>query len=149
VDTTAAPRVAPRIPPRLSPRAKLALIGEILRAYARVRRTLSRTELRGALAELRGTPPPAQAEMPEPVSYGEALRLGSVVARVCRPLPIDSRCLMQSLILTSLLSRRGIGSSLVIGVRGGETFGAHAWVELAGRPLLPAGGTEFERLVEL
>jgi hypothetical protein len=85
----------------------------------------------------------------DPQSYGEALRMASVVDRVCRPLPIDSRCLIQSLVLTSLLARRGVGTSLVIGVRGGEDFGAHAWVELAGRPLLPAGDGEFERLVEL
>jgi hypothetical protein len=56
---------------------------------------------------------------------------------------------MRSLVLMALLDRRDIGSSLVIGVRPGERFGAHAWVELAGRPLLPRGESEFERFVEL
>lgn len=144
-----APPLAPAAPPRLSLRGKLSLAGEILTAYVRARRAMSRSDLRGALAAIRGAPAPPQVEALDPVTYGEALRLGSAVARVGRPLPIDSRCLMQSLVLTILLARRGIGTSLVIGVRGGETFGAHAWVELAERPLLPPGASEFERLVEL
>jgi hypothetical protein len=56
---------------------------------------------------------------------------------------------MQSLTLSALLARRGYSSMLVIGVRAGEAFGAHAWVELDGRPLLPPGGDTFQRLVEL
>jgi hypothetical protein len=59
---------------------------------------------------------------------------------------------MRSLVLTALLSRRGIASTLVIGVRPGGEFGAHAWVEHEGAPLLPSGATgsaetPFERLV--
>jgi hypothetical protein len=56
---------------------------------------------------------------------------------------------MQSLTLSALLARRGYASKLVIGVQAGEAFGAHAWVELDGRPLLPPGGEAFQRLVEL
>ena len=80
------------------------------------------------------------------------VRLGRAVTRTLRLVPADSRCLMRSLVLTGLLARRGIDSSLVIGVRPEGEFGAHAWVEHDGRPLLPSGATPdgeatFERLV--
>jgi hypothetical protein len=64
-------------------------------------------------------------------------------------LPTDSRCLMRSLVLTSLLARRGIDSTFVLGVRGEGDFAAHAWVEHATVPLLAPGGSEFKRLVEI
>jgi hypothetical protein len=54
---------------------------------------------------------------------------------------------MQSLVLVGLLSRRGIGSVLVVAVRSDPDFRAHAWVEHNRRPLLPTGG--YGRLVEL
>jgi hypothetical protein len=53
---------------------------------------------------------------------------------------------MQSLVLIGLLSRRGISSVLVIGVKSSPDFEAHAWVEHNDRALLPSG--EFRRLVE-
>jgi len=141
--------VVPARPRRLSIPEKAGLAGETLAAYVRTRRALKRGGLLGALRQLRGDPGAAPPASLDPLTYGEALRLGSVVARVCRPLPLDSRCLTQSLVLTSLLAHRDVGSSLVIGVKGGERFGAHAWVELDGTPVLPTGGGEFERLVEL
>jgi hypothetical protein len=87
--------------------------------------------------------------MVEPVSFPDALRLGRAVVRTLAVLPADSRCLMRSLVLTGMLARRGSPGALVIGVKPGEVFGAHAWVELDGRPLLSAGNGEFARLVEL
>jgi hypothetical protein len=64
-------------------------------------------------------------------------------------MPADSRCLMRSLVLTRLLARRGIESRLVISVRPGERFAAHAWVEHDGVALLPADAPQSERLVTL
>jgi hypothetical protein len=55
---------------------------------------------------------------------------------------------MRALVLTALLARRGIDSSLVIAVQT-EPFGGHAWVERQGVPLLPAAGPPFLRIVEL
>jgi hypothetical protein len=52
-------------------------------------------------------------------------------------------------VLTRLLARRGIHASVVIGVRPGDEFGAHAWVEHDGTPLLPTHGHAFSRLVDL
>ncbi|MDQ3569707.1 MAG: lasso peptide biosynthesis B2 protein [Actinomycetota bacterium] len=77
------------------------------------------------------------------------LRLGRAVSRTLRLLPTDSRCLVRSLVLTALLARRGLSSLLVIGVRSDPEFAAHAWVEHAGRPLLPPGEETFQRLLEL
>ena len=63
-------------------------------------------------------------------------------------MPFDSRCLVRSLVLTSMLDRRGIRSRLVIGVSVEPSFSAHAWVECDGRPLLPPLD-EANRLVDL
>jgi hypothetical protein len=46
------------------------------------------------------------------------------------------RCLPQSLCLRWLLARRGLPAVLRLGVaREGDALAAHAWVELAGRPV--------------
>ena len=78
-----------------------------------------------------------------------ALRLAQAVGRTLSPLPGDTRCLMRSLVLSSLLSRRGLESTLVIGARTAPEFAAHAWVEMGGRPVLPDGGETYRRLLEL
>jgi len=129
----------------LSLRRKIALTAEILAAYVRVRRSLWRGELPSALAALRtGVEAPAGAQRAE-----AGRRLASAVVRVLDRLPTDSRCLTRALVLTHVLARRGIGSSLVIGVTPEPSFAAHAWVELAGVPLLPADESNYSRLVEL
>jgi hypothetical protein len=71
------------------------------------------------------------------------------VGRTLGALPADAQCLTRSLVLTSLLARRGIASSLVIGVKPEPEFEAHAWVESNGTPLLPPNEGEFTRLVEI
>jgi hypothetical protein len=125
---------------------RVALVGEIVLAYARAKRLMRHADLPATLARLRRRPP-ASGQDADGVWTG--VRLGRIVARVLDTLPTDSRCLIRSLVLTSLLSRRGVVSTLVIGVRPGEDFGAHAWLEVAGRPVQDAGGTDFPRLVEL
>ena len=123
---------------------KLTLAREVVTAYVRARRLLRRHNLPSVLRELRSSPrgrPPAAAVSDE--------RLARAVRRTLRALPADSRCLMQSLVLTHLLARRGRPASLVIGVSPAGTFTAHAWVERNGVPLLPAHEDEFSRLVEL
>jgi hypothetical protein len=134
-------------PAPLTAPQKLGLVGEIAIAYVRVRRRLRNGGLRDTLVAVRSSPPAALRD-PER-ALPEGMRLAWAVRRTLPLLPADSRCLMRSLVLMALLDRRDIGSSLVIGVRPGERFGAHAWVELGGRPLLPRGESEFERFVEL
>lgn len=126
---------------------KVGLAAEVLALYARTRWWIRGSDLRRVLARLR-----AVDVIEEPAgdaAYLAGLRYGRAVTRVLRPLPIDSRCLMQSLVLCGMLARRGLRSSVVIGVRPGADFGAHAWVELGGWPLLPPQEEEFERLLAL
>jgi hypothetical protein len=127
---------------RLPVARKVGLAFEVLRAYARVRRELRRATLPEALGRLR-TPGSGTA------SPDETGRLARAVRRTLRPLPTDTRCLSQALVLTALLARRGVPSTLVIGVSPGESFGAHAWIEHHGVALLPPYEAEFQRLVEL
>lgn len=125
---------------------KLALVAEILLAYARTRWWLSRRDLPGALLELR-SPVSRPGDPTDALATGR--RLGRAVVRTLSLLPTDSRCLMRSLVLTKLLSRRGIESSLVLGVRPGESFAAHAWVEHQSAPLLDPGEFASRRLATL
>lgn len=129
---------------RLSPGHKLALASEVVAAYARARWLVRRHDLPHVLAHLRAVP---QRVDVEPAVADE--RLARAVRRTLRTLPADSRCLMQSLVLTRLLARRNRQSTLVIGVSPAGAFTAHAWVERDGVPLLPSGQDEFSRLVEL
>ncbi len=59
------------------------------------------------------------------------------VRLAARNVPCRARCLEQSLSLWYLLRRRGVETSLRIGVRKSstKTLQAHAWVELEGRPI--------------
>ncbi len=87
-------------------------------------------------------------EVPGLIGAENPYRVSAIVRRVLRPVPADTRCLMQSLTLLSMLERRGIATVLVIGVTDEEKFGAHAWIELDGRPLLPPDRDD-RRLTEL
>ena len=130
----------------LSPAAKLKLVLEILIEYGptwRILRTQNVVDMVRAarvVSVTRSSGPPA-------LEHRAALRLGRAVNRTLRLLPTDSRCLIQSLVLTRLLARRSIPSVLVIGVRHDPEFLAHAWVEHEGRPVLPAG--PYQRLTEI
>lgn len=133
---------------RLGLTAKARLVLEILGAYGRVRWLLWRGDVVSTLERVRG--PEAESSARTAVAGGlSGERLGHAVNRTLRLLPTDSRCLMQSLVLTSLLARREIDSSIVIGVRPAPTFAAHAWVEQRGEALLPSGEDHYRRLVEL
>ncbi len=122
---------------------------EVVASYRRARKSLGGDrDLRATLTQLRGGLGPQSAPLAR-AQLLEGARLGRVVGRVLGPLPLESRCLVRSLVLTDLLSRRAIPSTLVIGVKPGESFGAHAWVELNGVPLLPSGDGQFARLVDL
>lgn len=125
--------------------SKIGLAGEILITYVQVRWSLRRHGLRAALRTLRSTY--GSRDPSHPVATGR--QLGHAVARTLAILPTDSRCLMQSLVLTRVLARRGIDTQLVIAVRPGERFAAHAWVEHGEEALLPAGAPAFEQLVTL
>jgi Transglutaminase-like superfamily len=133
-----------------SPAAKALLAGEILATYGRVRWWLLRGDLPSAVRAARnGTVPQAAKTRDRAFEQLLGLRLGRAVSRTLGVFPADSRCLVRSLVLTRLLARRGIDSSLVIGVSVEPRFAAHAWVESGDVPLLPTNGSTFARLVRL
>jgi hypothetical protein len=131
---------------QLSLPGKMRMAIEVARTYRRAKDLIRRHDLPTTLVELRAG---ADSSGGERVSLPDALRLGRAVVRTLAVLPADSRCLMRSLVLTGMLARRGVRGTLVIAVKPGEAFGAHAWVELDGRPLLSPGNGEFARLAEL
>lgn len=134
----------------LALRQQLRLAAEVLAAYARLRPSLAREGLPAALSAARTASVSASEgyvdEMAERRYVG--YRLGNVVQRVLKFVP-DARCLMRSLVLVRILARRGIPSTLVIGVAPAPHFRAHAWVEVDGLAVLPAYESDYSRLSEL
>jgi hypothetical protein len=126
--------------------ARVRLVGEILAAYAPLAPLVRSDDLEAMVARARRSEPRPTA-LSEPDARRVAVRLGRITDRVLTALPTDDRCLIRSLVVLRLLHRRGIPARLVVGVRDDRGFGAHAWVEHRGLPVLPAGG--FQRLVEL
>lgn len=125
------------------------MVVEVLGAYAKTQVWLRREGLEAAVARARLAKPGDALPVDEREALFYAARLGRVVGRVLTPLPTDSRCLAQSLVLIAMLVRRGTRATLVIGVSPEPSFKAHAWVEQEGQPLLPPGDEDFERLLEL
>jgi hypothetical protein len=120
---------------------KAALVIEVLSAYGEARRELRRVGLVAAVAALRAVEVEPDGLTPT--------RLARVVRRTLSPLPVDSRCLMQTLVLTRLLARRGVAGTVILSVSPKPEFAAHAWIEHEGRALLPPADHGFERLLEL
>jgi len=135
---------------------RLALAAEVLAVYGRARLLLKRHGLPVALARLRSSGQGAQAPA-DAATLRRAIELSRATQRTLAIAPWDSRCLMQSLVLTGLLARRGVHTELLIGVRPGEgmpgpredPFAAHAWIEYLGRPLLPSYQDAFQTLARL
>lgn len=136
---------------QVPPSVKLVLASEILITYAMMRVRMAKRGLRDLVAISRSGPaaPPPGLEPGSLEARLVAARLGNAVGRTLRILPTDSRCLVQSLVLSRLLSVRGISSTLVIGAHSNPSFAAHAWVEHEGRAVLPPGEFRESRLLEL
>src|SRR2546423_3085121 len=83
----------------------------------------------------RCSPQPSPRETTDQIN-----RIAWAVAAVSKVVP-GATCLTQALATQWLLSRQGIGSTLRLGVGRNESgaFGAHAWVEQAGRVVIGGG----------
>jgi transglutaminase superfamily protein len=85
-------------------------------------------------------------------------RAAQMVAVACRRRPLPSSCLPRTIVLWSLLRRRGIATDVRIGARSNSQgeFQAHAWLEWngevlndvadVGRQYLPFNGSAFDRV---
>ena len=139
-------------PSLLDPEAPLGAIArgrlavEVIVAYVRTRRRLRGSDLPGALAAARGAVADRGAH-DERLALG--VRLARITLRVLHPLPLDARCLTQSVVLCALLAHRDVRADVVLGVTPDVAFGAHAWVELDGRPLTPPGDAAAGELTRL
>lgn len=129
---------------RFSTSVKLRLTAEILSAYLPLWVAMRREPVNRILISIRARRGAVAA--PGREQY-DAWRLGWAVQRTLRRLPTDNRCLIRSLVLIRVLNARGIDAQVIIGVRAGRDFAAHAWVERDGLALLPEG--EYERLTVL
>ena len=123
---------------------KVALTAEISATYLQVRRRLRNRDMAVVVAGIR-----ERAGQPQGTDLRFAGRLGAIVDARLELLPGDTRCLVRSLVLLSMLARRGLRGTVVIGVRTAPEFGAHAWVELDGVPLLQPIEPGGQRLTEL
>jgi hypothetical protein len=129
--------------PRL--RRGTAMVREILALYLRVRWLLVRRGLNAAAVDLREASVSAAHPRETKANQGpDELALAS--SRVLRFLPTDDRRIICSLVLTGLLARHGLDSTLVIGVDQGPEFAARVWVEHGGAPLIDPG--PLHRLLE-
>ena len=122
---------------------RAALVAEILVTYVVVRWRVRRLDLPRAVATLR------DAGVRRGPLAGEDRRLAAIVERVLAKLPGDSRCLTRSLVVLTMLARRGTAVRLVLAARPSPEFAAHAWVERDGEALLPMRGFDDARLTEL
>jgi hypothetical protein len=130
-------------------REKPGLALEILATYARVRWSLRRRGLPATVATLRARRMGRHRPLQPPLDPAGAWAYAHAVVRVLRLLPTDSRCLVRSLVLLSVLARRGVETDLIIGVLAEPEFAAHAWLEHRGVPLLRPGRAAAGRLAEL
>ena len=131
-------------PPRIQP-AGVRLGAEIAWTTLRVRRLVHRNDLPTALDRCR-----TAASRPAPMpSRDDVVRISRAVRRTIALLPGDSQGLVASLVLIAVLARRGVGASLVMGVRPDKESGAHAWVEVGGLPAPVAPKHKFAQLVAL
>ena len=130
---------------RLPLATRMRLVVEILVTYPGLLRVVRTNDLEAMVAlARRPTKPPVRLTAAE--ARETSKRLGFIVSRVLALMPADRRCLIRSLVLVRLLSRRGIDGRLVIGASADQGFAAHAWVEYEGKQVLPSGG--HAKLVE-
>jgi hypothetical protein len=93
-------------------------------------------------------PVTATGQVPSKETILMAKKMGWAVRSVSGMVP-SATCLARALTLQALLSRKGIPSSLALGVAQGNESGiiAHAWVEVDGIVII--GGEERDRFTRL
>ncbi|MBE2317983.1 lasso peptide biosynthesis B2 protein [Solirubrobacter sp. CPCC 204708] len=131
----------------LSTLAKLVLAGEIVGVYARARWLLRSHDAPSTLQRLRSPSRGRRATGQPPAGLGRHLAWATV--KVLAVLPVDDRCLLQSLVLARLMAVRGLAHEVVFSVASGAGFEAHCWVETGGAALLEPGGDAHIEILRL
>jgi Transglutaminase-like superfamily len=126
---------------------RIRLLGEIFVSYMQARWLLLRGDLPSAVAGVRDRG--RRLSSTRAPIRDDPRRLVWIAVRVLERIPFDSRCLMRSLVVLGMLARRGVETSLVIGVEVESGFAAHAWLERDGVAVLPAGSFASGRLTSL
>lgn len=85
----------------------------------------------------------AEAPRAEPEAVREARRVRSALDVAARNLPWKPVCLPQAIAAVRMLRRRGIASTLYLGVDRTRNLDAHAWVRVGG--VVVTGGPVDER----
>jgi hypothetical protein len=129
---------------RLGLARRAVLAAEIVATYGTVRRLLWRHTLPETVQALRGSDP-----LTAPVDKELGRHLAWATVRTISALPLDSRCLMRSLVLMGVLAHRRMPAAFVLSAAPGPQFEAHAWVEYAGDPLLVPADASHQDLVRL
>lgn len=83
------------------------------------------------------------AEVEDPAVVREAIRVRWAVETMARVLPWKPVCLPQALAAKKMLHRRGISSTLYLGVDPARDLDAHAWVRVGGT--IVTGGPRPDR----
>ncbi len=103
------------------------------------------------LARVLGLVEGRAADMSDPGTMERAARIGWATRAAAARIPWNSTCLMQALAAAGLLRRHGIGGTLSLGVRKGESpdeaILAHAWLQYG--DLVLTGEREREHFAEL
>jgi len=114
-------------------RRSLALAWLLLPAGALGLRLLGFTRLQAVLL-------PRRRALASRTDVGEAQAIARMVDAAGRWNPVQTSCLVRSLVLCHLLRRKGLAAELRIGVTPPDgNFSAHAWVEHEGVALAEAG----------
>lgn len=99
----------------------------------------STTRLHGWLLRLQGAP-----VVTEPARAQQVLRIGGYVRRISTYTPWRSLCLEQAIAAKLMLWRRGVASTLHLGVaKQGETLTAHAWLDCNGKTITGGQGKAY------
>lgn len=127
------------------PWAEQRVVGELVWELGRARWELRRRpfkEIAGTLGAVGGLTPFEVAPHPLP------LRVKGFIESLVPLLPWESLCLVQALAARRVLDRRGVPTTLYLGVRReGEALKAHAWLRWGSRHLTGGPGHEAYRVV--
>ena len=124
LENTRVPTRSLRDEPARAPQAAWPIVPEVFALLRRSRRMLKRRGLEAAVSEvrLRNDASPLGNSSGELAAAAERFRAARQL------IPVQPNCLLDSLTLSSFLSRRGLGVALVFGVKL-DPFAAHCWLQ--------------------